>query len=954
MTMNPDTVPLSLKARVTLFTLAIFLVCLWTLTFYGRTVLRETVSESLSEQQYLTASFLAAGVNQELQDRVAALEAIASSMSTATLHSPAAIRAALDGRPVLVRMFEGRTFAARLDAAVTPSAALQRLVSARAVAIEHCVARAIHTMAPAVCVPPSATVSYKTRMVTLVVPVRDHSKQLIGVVGGISSVGQTGILDRLARHRFGSRQFLLIAPQSRQLLLASDAVHMMQPLPRPSVNPALDRILTGSAYAGMLMHWHGAEVIATARPVPLAGWQVLVMTPTDTAFAPFVAARERVVLAAFLLSVLAGSLTWLMLRRELAPLLSVARALAAYTDTSKPLLLPVPAGDDEIGSLIASFERLLEQLRQRQQALADSEDRFRCLTEMSADFYWETDPEHRLTQRSLSPREVGELVFSETSAIGCRRWELPSVYPDQTGWDLHRIVLNEHLPFRQFEVGRCRANGAVHHLSISGDPVFDASGKFLGYRGIGSDITDRKIAELALIASERRLGIVLDGVQSAVMTIDENGIVQSMNKFAETLFGYSTDEVFGNNISMLMPEPYRAEHDGYLANYQRTGIRKVIGRRREVRARRKDGSVFPIELGVDETELNGKKIFIGTINDISFRKQAEAELRIAATAMESQHEMFVTDADNVILRVNRAFTEVTGYSAEEAVGQTPRLLKSGRHGREFYHQMWTSIAETGGWQGEIWGRRKNGEIYPKWLTITAVKDDHGVVTHYVGAHFDITERKRKEEQVRQLAFYDPLTELPNRRLLDDRLQQAMAASARNGKFAALMFLDLDNFKALNDTHGHAVGDLLLIEAAARLSRCVRRVDTVARFGGDEFVVMLSELNAERHASAEQAYMVAEKIRASLASQYVLRVMRDGETEAIVKHICTVSVGVTLFLGLEACAGDIMKWADSAMYRAKESGKNLIRFHKGVALDDQQGCLPFNGEGAAIQVSDTLQ
>jgi diguanylate cyclase (GGDEF)-like protein/PAS domain S-box-containing protein len=321
---------------------------------------------------------------------------------------------------------------------------------------------------------------------------------------------------------------------------------------------------------------------------------------------------------------------------------------------------------------------------------------------------------------------------------------------------------------------------------------------------------------------------------------------------------------------------------------------------------------------------------IGTSTDISFRKEAEAELRIAATAFESQEGMMVTDANSVILRVNRAFTEITGYTAEEAVGQTLRLLKSGHHDADFYREMWETINRTGGWQGEIWDRRKNGEVYLKWITISAVKDANGVVTHYVGAHYDITERKQTEDQVRQLAFYDPLTQLPNRRLLNDRLSQTMAASKRSVRYSALMFLDLDNFKPLNDTHGHVVGDLLLIEVADRLKNCVREMDTVARFGGDEFVVILSDLNADKAESTSQAKTVAEKIRNTLSEPYLLTIKHEGKVDGTVKHHCTASIGVVMFINHEASQDDILKWADAAMYQAKEAGRNLIRFYASKA------------------------
>jgi diguanylate cyclase (GGDEF)-like protein/PAS domain S-box-containing protein len=320
----------------------------------------------------------------------------------------------------------------------------------------------------------------------------------------------------------------------------------------------------------------------------------------------------------------------------------------------------------------------------------------------------------------------------------------------------------------------------------------------------------------------------------------------------------------------------------------------------------------------------------GFARDITERKQAETDLRVAATAFESQEGIMVTDADMVILRVNRAFIEITGYTAAEAVGQTPRLLKSGRHDAAFYAAMWKSIRHSGSWQGEIWNRRKNGEAYPERLSITAVKGAAGEVTHYVATLHDITERKRAEKQIHDLAFYDMLTQLPNRRLLNDRLDQAMAASKRSGRYGALMFLDMDNFKPLNDMHGHVVGDLLLIEVARRIGSCVRETDTVARFGGDEFMVMLTELDADKAESATQAGIVAEKIRIALAEPYLLAVPQNGNTENTVEHHCTSSIGVVLFIGHEASREDIIKWADLAMYQAKEAGRNLIRFYDSKA------------------------
>lgn len=298
-------------------------------------------------------------------------------------------------------------------------------------------------------------------------------------------------------------------------------------------------------------------------------------------------------------------------------------------------------------------------------------------------------------------------------------------------------------------------------------------------------------------------------------------------------------------------------------------------------------------------------------------RRAEADLRVAATAFESQEAMMITDADSVILKVNRAFTLITGYAPEEVVGQKPgAVLSSGYHGADFYTEMWNDIRRTGSWQGEVWDRRKNGEVYPQWLTITAVKGADGEVTHYVGMHIDITQRKAAEEEIRHLAFYDPLTQLPNRRLLVDRLQQALASSTRSGRLGALLFIDLDNFKTLNDTRGHDKGDKLLQQVAQRLLTCVREHDTVARFGGDEFLVMLEYLSDNVEEAASQVQAVGEKIASSLNQPYQLDTY---------EHHSTPSIGITLFADHQDTVEELLKRADLAMYQAKAAGRNTLRF-----------------------------
>ena len=302
--------------------------------------------------------------------------------------------------------------------------------------------------------------------------------------------------------------------------------------------------------------------------------------------------------------------------------------------------------------------------------------------------------------------------------------------------------------------------------------------------------------------------------------------------------------------------------------------------------------------------------------EIGERRQAEEALRIAAVAFETHEAILITDAEANIVRVNQAFQQITGYSAQEVLGRNPRILNSGRQDKAFYAAMWKQLLGTGSWEGEILDRRKNGEIYPKSLTITAVKNERGETTEYVGIFSDITDRKRAEDEILNLAFYDPLTGLPNRRLLLDRFHQALSVSARSGHCGAILFLDMDRFKAINDSLGHAHGDQLLVEVAQRIRVCVREVDTVARLGGDEFVVLLEDVGANAEDSTQQAALIAEKIRLALNRPYQL-----GGRE----FHSSPSIGVCLYWGEQESVDDLLKHADMAMHQAKDSGRNTVRF-----------------------------
>jgi diguanylate cyclase (GGDEF)-like protein/PAS domain S-box-containing protein len=283
-----------------------------------------------------------------------------------------------------------------------------------------------------------------------------------------------------------------------------------------------------------------------------------------------------------------------------------------------------------------------------------------------------------------------------------------------------------------------------------------------------------------------------------------------------------------------------------------------------------------------------------------------------------------------IVWVNKIFYDRNGYSPEEVIGNTPRLLQGPGTDRVTLDRVRESLAKWLPIRAELLNYRKDGTSYWNEFEIVPVANDQGWFTHWVSVQRDTTDRRHMEERVDQLAFYDPLTNLPNRRLLDDRLVQALVASKRSGRHGALMFLDLDNFKLVNDTHGHGVGDALLCQVAAELKKCVRESDTVSRFGGDEFVVLLSDLFKDQAASAKHATLIAEKIRFTLNRPYYLAVSQNAQAEQLIEYRCSGSLGVVMFDGHQASASDLLKWADTAMYQAKNAGRNAIRFYHPTA------------------------
>lgn len=314
------------------------------------------------------------------------------------------------------------------------------------------------------------------------------------------------------------------------------------------------------------------------------------------------------------------------------------------------------------------------------------------------------------------------------------------------------------------------------------------------------------------------------------------------------------------------------------------------------------------------------------MDDVKIKQNELVLLHYAAIIESSDDAIISKTLDKIITSWNGGAARIFGYSREEMIGQSISILIPEKYQHE-EDMLLTQIRKGNRVEHyETVRKCKDGKLINVSVTLSPIHDQDGNVVGASKIVRDITERKSLEEQVHQLAFYDELTKLPNRRLLYDRLSQAMATSKRSGCYGAVMFLDLDNFKTLNDMHGHALGDLLLAEVANRLKRCVRGIDTLARFGGDEFVVLLSELDTNKTKSKVQANIVAEKIHNSLSAPYLLRIKREGGNDDTIEHHCTASIGVVLFVDHEGSQKDVLMWADVAMFQAKDAGRNLIRFY----------------------------
>ncbi|HRC72415.1 MAG TPA: EAL domain-containing protein [Candidatus Competibacter sp.] len=412
------------------------------------------------------------------------------------------------------------------------------------------------------------------------------------------------------------------------------------------------------------------------------------------------------------------------------------------------------------------------------------------------------------------------------------------------------------------------------------------------------DISQRKRAEEALRESEERLRTLHEAASSG-MVIHERGLILECNQSLADMIGSPVERLAGMNCLLLFAPEWRELVKQYLVDdatkaYEAEGLRE-------------DGSVYPLEIRSKNSAYQGRSVRVTEFRDITEQRRAEERQRLATAVFETVREsIVVTDAANNIVAVNPAFSALSGYAEAEVLGQNPRLLKSERQSESDYAAMWQAVATKGLWQGEFWNRRKDGGLYLVLATINQVWNAAGELTYYISIATDITEQKQAEQRIEHLAYYDALTDLPNRTLLAQRAELALALAARRDEELALLFLDLDRFKEVNDSLGHAEGDTLLVQVATRLKSLLRNSDTVCRLGGDEFVLLLPD------AGRDGAPKVADKILAAFREPFTVA----GHSLRV-----TVSVGAALYPHDGITFDDLLKNADTALYRAKQEGRN---------------------------------
>ena len=553
--------------------------------------------------------------------------------------------------------------------------------------------------------------------------------------------------------------------------------------------------------------------------------------------------------------------------------------------------------------------------KQAKAALQENEQRLRTLINATPDIICFKDGEGRWLEANKADLELFSLQDVEY------RGKTDRELADFTA-PLYRDAFlaceeTDEAAWKQGGVCRCeetisKPDGTTKTYDVIKVPLHEEDGTRKGLIVLGRDITERKRTEQLLAQAANEWNQAMDQIQDVIYLVDMQRRLVRANQAFYRLADSDFEQCRGRHIVELVHRDSAEAANCPVCHAQDNQIETTLtlepGHPGNPTSR-----PFEVNLKVLRDETGRATGMLVSLHDLSHARQTEERLRLAASVFENTDEgVVITDAEGTIVEVNRAFTEIQGYARDEVIGKNPRIFKSGRHDETFYRNLWHTLEKTGHWRGELWNRRKNGELFPKWQTISRVADSSGRVTHYVGVFSDVTQIKRSQEQLEHLVQHDALTDLPNRLLLNERLEQAIKHAERQQTQLAVIFLDLDNFKHINDSLGHPVGDQLLQAVASKLLQAVRQDDTVARIGGDEFVLLLEDIG-----KPENAGIAAQKLAAVFTDPFQL-------SEQAIR--ITASMGICISPQDGRDPATLLRNADSAMYRAKEEGRNTYQFY----------------------------
>ncbi|MET0856030.1 MAG: PAS domain S-box protein, partial [Telluria sp.] len=548
-------------------------------------------------------------------------------------------------------------------------------------------------------------------------------------------------------------------------------------------------------------------------------------------------------------------------------LLSPLRTLTGFSDRLSRGDFETPLelhGSDELGRLGGQMEQMRVAIRHLFEDIGRREERFRTIVTQVPGAVFRVRPDGGIDFVSDAIADISGYPASLLMRGSAEGWT-NLIAPDDRR--MQRRVVSEAiaagLPY-QVEYRIIDAVGTERWVDEKGQPLVGPGGAVLWIDGILSDISERKHNQVRIEGLLAEQSAILDNVMFGVMFL-RRGRVVSANRRCEELFGYTSGQLTGASMALLFLSAQEFEESG-ARQYATLAEGKYFTEERQYL--RSDGStVWCLVSGYALDPQRAEDGSIWVFADVTERKLAEEKLRLSATVLEHIADgVMVIDVNGRIVAINPAFTQITGYIEIEAIGQDSMLTRSSRHDISFYLEMWEDLRENGFWRGEVWNMRKNGELYLEWLTVSAVRDNHGEITHYVAVFSDITKVKESQDKLDHMAHHDPLTSLPNRLLFHDRLQHALQRAGRDKEQLAILFIDLDRFKNVNDTLGHHVGDELLKQVASALAGELREGDTLARLGGDEFIVLLENIDGQTGAGHvagklvsmfEQPFMVAD-------------------------------------------------------------------------------------------------